>query len=228
MSKDALTRVDCPSATALVNSYAGTVSNRGRACASSAPSDGRALIVDRDWWIGEGSKDNEATTRVIVFHGEFVGLVGITPQTGWRDHLGEIGYWLGTQYWGKGIATSALKQMTDHEVFHRFNEGLKASRLYRKAHPYVAKEVPKGKQQLHRQYHRGPFELQGDVLRCIIGVKNDGEVVFEIDNKELNASEFSSLFHAHAGWGLRVCVVPADELSREPRIEVLAPKGTRR
>ena len=121
-----------------------------------------------------------------------------------------------------------LKQMTDHEVFHRFNEGLKASRLYRKAHPYVAKEVPKGKQQLHRQYHRGPFELQGDVLRCIIGVKNDGEVVFEIDNKELNASEFSSLFHAHAGWGLRVCVVPADELSREPRIEVLAPKGTRR
>lgn len=69
--------------------------------------------ADADWWFNTGSKQHGATTRVIEYQGEFSGLVGITPQSGWRDHLGEIGYWVGKEYWGKGIATSALQQMTD-------------------------------------------------------------------------------------------------------------------
>lgn len=28
--------------------------------------------------------------------------------------MADIGYWLGTEYWGREIATSALKQMTDY------------------------------------------------------------------------------------------------------------------
>jgi ribosomal-protein-alanine N-acetyltransferase len=70
--------------------------------------------ADAEWWISSGSKENGAATRVIVYRGELAGLVGITPQRGWRNHLGEIGYWVGNEYWGKGIATSALKQMTDY------------------------------------------------------------------------------------------------------------------
>jgi [ribosomal protein S5]-alanine N-acetyltransferase len=70
--------------------------------------------ADAQWWINEGSKLNGATTRVIEYDGLLCGLVGITPQTGWRDHLGEIGYWVGRQYWGKGIATAALQQATDY------------------------------------------------------------------------------------------------------------------
>ena len=70
--------------------------------------------ADAEWWINIGSKQHGATTRVIEYRGEFSGLVGITPQIGWRDHLGEIGYWLGSEYWGKGIAAEALQQMTDY------------------------------------------------------------------------------------------------------------------
>jgi [ribosomal protein S5]-alanine N-acetyltransferase len=70
--------------------------------------------ADAEWWIGSGSKANGAITRVIVSRGEFAGIVGITPQSGWRSHLGEIGYWVGKGYWGKGIATSALRQMTGY------------------------------------------------------------------------------------------------------------------
>jgi RimJ/RimL family protein N-acetyltransferase len=70
--------------------------------------------ADAKWWINEGSKQNGATTRVIEYGGELCGLAGITPQSGWRAHLGEIGYWVGRQYWGKGIATAALQQMTDY------------------------------------------------------------------------------------------------------------------
>jgi RimJ/RimL family protein N-acetyltransferase len=70
--------------------------------------------ADAEWWIGTGSKQNGAITRVIEYHGVFVGSVGISPQGGWRDHVGEIGYWVGREHWGKGIASSALQQMTEH------------------------------------------------------------------------------------------------------------------
>lgn len=68
--------------------------------------------ADADWWIATGSHEQGSVARVIEWHGEFVGGVGITPQTGWRGHIAEIGYWLGEEYWGRGIATLALDRMT--------------------------------------------------------------------------------------------------------------------
>lgn len=68
---------------------------------------------DAEWWIETGAHQNGAVTKVIQFEHTFVGSVGITPQTGWRSHLAEIGYWLGERFWGRGIATEALRQMTE-------------------------------------------------------------------------------------------------------------------
>ena len=67
---------------------------------------------DAHWWLETGWKLNGAINRVIEYNGEFVGGVGITPQKGWKSHIAEIGYWIGEEYWGNGIATEALKQMT--------------------------------------------------------------------------------------------------------------------
>lgn len=67
---------------------------------------------DADWWIETGSGEQGAVTRVIDLDGLLVGSVGITPQTGWRSHLAEIGYWVGEEFWGRGIATEAVRQMT--------------------------------------------------------------------------------------------------------------------
>lgn len=67
---------------------------------------------DAEQWIAVGSRANGAVTKVIEYDGAFVGTVGITPQIGWRSHLAEIGYWLGEPFWGRGIATEALRQMT--------------------------------------------------------------------------------------------------------------------
>jgi [ribosomal protein S5]-alanine N-acetyltransferase len=69
--------------------------------------------ADAAWWINIGSKEKGVTTKVIEHHGEFVGSVGIKAQSGWRQHVAEIGYWLGEPYWGKGITTSALQEMTN-------------------------------------------------------------------------------------------------------------------
>lgn len=68
---------------------------------------------DADWWIAVGSHENGAVTKVIEWNSEFVGSVGITLQMGWREHVAEIGYWLGEDYWGKGIATVALGKLTE-------------------------------------------------------------------------------------------------------------------
>jgi len=67
---------------------------------------------DARWWIETGSAECGATTRVIVCNDEFVGSVGILPATRWRAHVTEIGYWVAEPYWGRGIATAALCEMT--------------------------------------------------------------------------------------------------------------------
>jgi ribosomal-protein-alanine N-acetyltransferase len=69
--------------------------------------------ADAAWWIATGSKANDAVTKVIEYRGEFIGSVGVHPQSGWKSHVGEIGYWIGEDYWGKGLATMALKSMTE-------------------------------------------------------------------------------------------------------------------
>lgn len=46
-------------------------------------------LKDAEWWGGTGSKQNGAITRVVEYQAIFVGSVGITPQSGWRDHLGK-------------------------------------------------------------------------------------------------------------------------------------------
>lgn len=63
-------------------------------------------------WITTGSSMDGFITKVIEHDGELVGSVGIKPQTGWKSHVAEIGYWVGEAYWGQGIATAALRQMT--------------------------------------------------------------------------------------------------------------------
>ena len=67
---------------------------------------------DAHWWLETGRNLNDAINRVIEYNGEFVGGIGINPQKGWKSHIAEIGYWIGEEYWGNGIATDALKQMT--------------------------------------------------------------------------------------------------------------------
>ena len=69
-------------------------------------------LQDAEWWLATGSQENGAVTKAIEFEGALVGSVGIQPKSGWKDHSAEIGYWVGEPYWGNGIATRALREMT--------------------------------------------------------------------------------------------------------------------
>lgn len=50
--------------------------------------------------------DPSIQIRTILFNGEVAGSIVCFEQLGER----EVGYWLGKEYWGKGIATRALKE----------------------------------------------------------------------------------------------------------------------
>lgn len=60
----------------------------------------------------------EPTNLAIDVGGEAVGGIGYVPGTDVERFSCEVGYWLGQQYWGRGIATDALALLTTHLFEH--------------------------------------------------------------------------------------------------------------
>ncbi len=70
--------------------------------------------ADADAWIEQTSAVPSGTVFAIVVGGKAVGGIGINPMKDEHRRTAAIGYWLGESYWGRGIATEALRAMTDH------------------------------------------------------------------------------------------------------------------
>jgi len=49
----------------------------------------------------------------IEFDGEIVGCIGLRPDAGWLRCNAEVGYWVGQAVWRRGIASDALRLVTD-------------------------------------------------------------------------------------------------------------------
>jgi RimJ/RimL family protein N-acetyltransferase len=70
-----------------------------------------AAFTPRDWdaftthWA-KILNDESLSKQTILFEGRVVGNVVCFERLGER----EVGYWIGREYWGKGIATAALRQ----------------------------------------------------------------------------------------------------------------------
>jgi RimJ/RimL family protein N-acetyltransferase len=56
--------------------------------------------------------DEQIVKRSVLADGAVAGLMVSWPQEGRR----EISYWLGREYWGRGIATSALRMFLEQEL----------------------------------------------------------------------------------------------------------------
>jgi len=65
------------------------------------------------------SKPKPATDFAIAVDGKAMGGIGIVPQNDVERISAEIGYWIGENYWNKGIMTEAAKQMVTY-VFTTF------------------------------------------------------------------------------------------------------------
>ncbi len=63
---------------------------------------------------------NRQMIRAICVDGEAVGSIGIFCKEDVYEKSGELGYWLGEPFWGRGIVTQAVRQICD-ETFAAFD-----------------------------------------------------------------------------------------------------------
>jgi RimJ/RimL family protein N-acetyltransferase len=63
----------------------------------------------------------------IDVNGEAVGSIGIHPRSDVERHSAEIGYWLGEAFWGRGIATAAVRFLSRRAIYEQGRYRLFAS-----------------------------------------------------------------------------------------------------
>jgi RimJ/RimL family protein N-acetyltransferase len=70
---------------------------------------------DRDAFFAHWARirsDPALITRAIVWDGQFAGNLGVFPDVGKRA----VGYWIGKDFWGRGIATVALRRFLEGDA----------------------------------------------------------------------------------------------------------------
>jgi [ribosomal protein S5]-alanine N-acetyltransferase len=70
--------------------------------------------ADADAWIATASTESPVANFAIVVNDEAVGGIGLTLGTDVFGRSAEIGYWLGEPFWGRGIATEAVRAVTEY------------------------------------------------------------------------------------------------------------------
>ena len=67
-----------------------------------------------EFFIELSSKNQPSTNLAIEYEGRLCGVIGLVQQQDVYRRSAEIGYWIGEPYWNKGIATIAVRLMTDY------------------------------------------------------------------------------------------------------------------
>jgi ribosomal-protein-alanine N-acetyltransferase len=65
------------------------------------------------WATREANSGSFGRVWAIVVDGGLVGCIGLVQERGWLRCNAEIGYWIGEAFWRRGIASDAVRQVTD-------------------------------------------------------------------------------------------------------------------
>ncbi|WP_437735493.1 GNAT family N-acetyltransferase [Sorangium sp. So ce1335] len=68
--------------------------------------------ADAEAWIAHCAQAQPAEALAIVVDGEAAGAIGLERFGDVHRCTAEIGYWLGAAYWGRGLATEAVRALT--------------------------------------------------------------------------------------------------------------------
>lgn len=118
-------------------------------------------LSDANEWIELASSQDPETNFAIASRSELVGGIGVTLKSDVNRRSAEIGYWLGELYWGQGIATEALRAMTEW-AFAEFD----LVRLYG--------EVFEWNPASGRVLEKAGYEFEGRLRKSIV---KDGQVI---------------------------------------------------
>jgi len=135
-------------------------------------------------------------TAVIAFHD------GVTPTTNL-------------------VLGDKISGLSDHAILDLYNQSVRGMQACAANYRHVAREVPEGEQQITWHAEGGHWMARGEVLRCLIEDGGpDMATTIMIDDQELSMHEFGQLLSIYTGWGMRLVIVPDDELAIPPTIHV--------
>jgi RimJ/RimL family protein N-acetyltransferase len=80
---------------------------------------------DAELFINLTTEENPKQNFAIEYAGDLCGVIGLIIQNDVYRKSAEIGYWIGEAFWGKGIAATAIKLVTNYGF-----EDLKLIRIY--------------------------------------------------------------------------------------------------
>jgi ribosomal-protein-alanine N-acetyltransferase len=69
--------------------------------------------MDSLQWIAHANDQKPVVNFAVVYNGKIAGSIGCVLKTDINRKTVEIGYFIGENFWGKGIATEAVKQLVD-------------------------------------------------------------------------------------------------------------------
>lgn len=79
-------------------------------------------------WVGLATPENPPSNFAIVVEGQAVGGIGLVFRDDINRCSAEIGYWLGEEFWGRGIVADAVRGVTawafDNFDIHRIFAGV--------------------------------------------------------------------------------------------------------
>ena len=76
--------------------------------------------ADAKFFLKHASAAQDPSNLAIDVDGNAVGAVGYVPGHDIERFSAEIGYWLGEEFWGRGIVTEAVQLVTNH-AFEQLN-----------------------------------------------------------------------------------------------------------
>jgi RimJ/RimL family protein N-acetyltransferase len=112
--------------------------------------------ADADAFLATAAAMRPLTWFAVSVNDAAVGGIGYTPHDDVERGSAEIGYWLGTAFWGRGIMTAALTAVTTHA----FRADPDLRRLY--AVPYVTSAASA------RILEKAGFRLEGRMRQSVV------------------------------------------------------------
>ena len=118
-----------------------------------------------------------------------------------------------------------IDQLDDQEIVDFCNACIEFEDDLPPNHSTVGTEIPPGKPQLDYCADNHHWTPRSDVLRCVIEEDEDGETIIFTDDNAFSMAALGELLSSFAGWGLRLTMVPDDEVDKAPVITIQESDG---
>ena len=108
--------------------------------------------------------------------------------------------------------------MSDLEILQVFNDVIAAQEASIADPANRPVEIPKGRPQIEWLEQYQEWSTRGHVLKCVVSDNEDGDLVFYVDDQELDAEAFLRLIRPFAGWGMRITFMDESQIHDEPEV----------